>query len=106
MVEDCSTWRRPIGAAGGVDASLLTGGEWILVLLPMIYVPCGLAVGRLAAAASGAATAFRNSTGLPIVILTVVRDNLILVNGKDVTQPPNAIAYLALYLLFYPCLQW
>jgi predicted permease len=98
--------------AADVDLEVLTQqGGWVIALLPFIYVPLGLLVGRITVWAarpaddfrSGAiaAIAFGNSTGLPIVLLSVIE--------KQIPTPQGSatpISFLSLYLICYPCLQW
>ena len=91
---------------------------WPLVLLPAVYVSLGLLLGSCAVRALGpldedtrrfvlAACAFGNSTGLPLVLLTLIRDALLQPAVRqqygDAVDP---LSYLSLYLLTYPLLQW
>lgn len=95
----------------------LLASAWPLALLPFAYVPLGLALGELVvratrpppatAAAVRAACALGNSTGLPVVLLTVISDALITPAARDAYGPRlQPLAYLPLYLLTYPMLQW
>ena len=91
---------------------------WPLVLLPAVYVSLGLLLGSCTVRALQpldadssrfvlAACAFGNSTGLPLVLLTLIRDALL---SPAVRQQygdgVDPLSYLALYLLTYPLLQW
>ena len=91
---------------------------WPLVLLPAVYVSLGLLLGSCAVRALQpldadssrfvlAACAFGNSTGLPLVLLTLIRDALL---SPAVRQQygdgVDPLSYLSLYLLTYPLLQW
>jgi predicted permease len=92
-----------------VDAQVLRAC-WPLVVLPFLYVPIGLAVGSLVVRicepgesfrkGTIAAVAFGNSTGMPIVLLTVVHAAL---GGPSDVDP---MLFLSVYLIFYPALQW
>ncbi|KAJ1462034.1 hypothetical protein M885DRAFT_584463 [Pelagophyceae sp. CCMP2097] len=111
------------GSCPDVFQQLKTG--WPLLLLPIVYVLLGLAVGAAAAKLGGApgdfkrtavaAVAFGNSTGLPIVLLAAVasvpgasrRRNA----GDDddssgALGPVSPLSYLSIYLVVYPVLQW
>ena len=103
-------------AASSVTPALLASA-WPLTLLPFVYVPVGLALGELAVrvarpppgvrSAVRAACALGNSTGLPVVLLTVVSDALITPAARAAFGPRlQPLAYLPLYLLTYPLLQW
>jgi len=90
---------------------------WPMLFLPFVYVPLGAALGwivmRLTCPAERqrpavlAACAFGNSTGLPIVLLTIIGRELIDEEKRDAYgSAVDPISYLALYLVFYPVLQW
>eukprot|EP01062_Namystynia_karyoxenos_P048125 TRINITY_DN36555_c0_g1_i1.p1 TRINITY_DN36555_c0_g1~~TRINITY_DN36555_c0_g1_i1.p1 ORF type:complete len:511 (+),score=82.58 TRINITY_DN36555_c0_g1_i1:82-1614(+) len=98
---------------------LISDGGWFLLILPVVYVAAGCLVGHIAATLGKApsnfrkgmvaAVAFGNSTGLPIVLLSVIRAALINANGPldpGRSAPADPVAYLAIYLLVYPVLQW
>jgi len=100
-----------------LNASLLRFA-WPLLLLPTINVGIGLLLGSAAHVLSRSddnsgrsfmlcACAFGNSTGLPLVLLTLIRDTLLTpaLRAKygDGIDP---LSYLPLYLLTYPLLQW
>ena len=103
-------------AASSVTPALLASA-WPLTLLPFVYVPVGLALGELVVrvarppppmcSAVRAACALGNSTGLPVVLLTVVSDALITPAARAAFGPRlQPLAYLPLYLITYPLLQW
>jgi predicted permease len=86
--------------------------------VPGVYVSLGLLLGSCAVRALQpldadtscfvlAACAFGNSTGLPLVLLTLIRDALL---SPAVRQQygdgVDPLSYLSLYLLTYPLLQW
>lgn len=83
---------------------------WPLLVLPFIYVPLGLLIGALVVLicepsesfrkGTVAAVAFGNSTGIPIVLLSVVHAAL---KGPNSVDP---MLFLSVYLIFYPALQW
>lgn len=83
---------------------------WPLLVLPFLFVPAGLVIGSLvvlicqpgASFRKGtvAAVAFGNSTGIPIVLLSVVHAAL---KGPADVDP---MLFLSVYLIFYPALQW
>lgn len=84
---------------------------WVLLLLPLVNVSCGLALGwcssRFVAPefrrSAIAAVCFGNSTGLPITLLTCIAAQF----GPD-TDLGNydPIVFLSVYLAVYPVLQW
>lgn len=86
---------------------------WILLFWPAFVVGIGLLLGYGAAVLSDTpksqlrpvlvACGFGNSTGLPITLLTVVRDNSRPGNGLGQIDPT---LFLSVYLLLYPVLQW
>jgi predicted permease len=98
------------------DSSNRTG--WILLLWPVYVVSCGLLVGyglSLVARVSPSqrtsllvATAFANSTGLPMTLLSML--SLDLSTTSTTTTSTTAVidptVYLSVYLILYPILQW
>jgi len=92
--------------------SELIKGSWILLLLPLLVVGSGMALGKLVAVVTGCpqnfskacvgAVAFANSTGMSITLLQVLAPAL-LQEGIIDTDP---LKYLPVYLLLYPMLQW
>ncbi|KAJ1633859.1 hypothetical protein T492DRAFT_837254 [Pavlovales sp. CCMP2436] len=103
----------------------LIKSAWLVAVLPFIYVPCGALLGVLCVLVTRpaldfqkgmiAAIAFGNSTGLPIIILSVVNDALMTneiralqrSKGVDPRVPPmDPLVYLSIYSLTYPLLQW
>jgi predicted permease len=106
-----------------VDAALVAA-VWPMLFLPAVFVGTGALLGRLVVlicrppaefeAGTIAAVALGNSTGLPIVLLTVIRNQLgylmgkpnETINGKTVHHATNPIAFLGVYLLTYPIIQW
>ena len=104
-----------------VDIPLLTAA-WPMLLLPLVTVSVGALLGYLTVLAtrppddfrSGmiAAVAFGNSTGMPIVLLTVIDSQLhYLWEGRDAHdhrhhQSSDPVVYLSIYLITYPIIQW
>lgn len=86
---------------------------WILLVWPVYICGCGLVVGWIGYYLSATpksqrgsvvvATAFANSAGLPITLLTVIDENL-RQQGIASTIDPNQ--FLSIYTLVYPVLQW
>jgi hypothetical protein len=86
---------------------------WIILLWPFFVVACGLLTGYICARVSNTpksqigsclvSCAFGNSTGLVITLLTVIHDQF-----KATTElgSVDATAFLSVYLLLYPVLQW
>ncbi|KAL7512466.1 hypothetical protein ACHAXN_009642 [Cyclotella atomus] len=86
---------------------------WVILLWPFYVVSCGLLTGYVAARLSNTpksqissclvSCAFGNSTGLVITLLTVIHDQF-----KATTElgSVDATAFLSVYLLLYPVLQW
>jgi predicted permease len=99
---------------------------WPMLLLPTVYAGLGAAIGYVVIRlckppddfkrGTVAAIAFGNSTGMPIVLLSVIstqlRDWFIRSNGLDSpdAHPPDVpaqpIVFLSVYLLVYPVVQW
>lgn len=86
---------------------------WMLLLWPVYVVLCGIFTGYLAARLSKtpplqinsclAACAFGNSTGLPITLLSVIHKQFPKSTELGRIDPT---AFLSVYLLLYPVLQW
>ena len=86
---------------------------WIILLWPFFVVSCGLLTGYVCARISNTpnsqigsclvSCAFGNSTGLVMTLLTVIHDQF-----KATTElgSVDATAFLSVYLLLYPVLQW
>ena len=89
---------------------------WMLLLWPGYVVLCGLFTGYVAAKISNtsslqtrsclAACAFGNSTGLPITLLTVIHNQMKQLNKSTELGRIDPTAFLSVYLLLYPVLQW
>ena len=89
------------------------GDLWMLLLWPGFVVLSGLLTGYIAAWVSKtptsqitccmAACAFPNSTGLPITLLSVIHKQMR--KGTELSRV-DPTAFLSVYLLFYPVLQW
>lgn len=101
----------------------LVGAVWPMLLLPCIFVSTGALLGRLVVAITQppksfrkgtiAAVAFGNSTGMPIVLLSVLQTQLSYLKGPSSSRIKNGtlqihdpIIYLSIYLLTYPIIQW
>ena len=109
------------GSGGGSDAPEFVcpsvadriGDLWMLLLWPFFVVPCGLLTGYLAARISDtpprqvrsclAACAFPNSTGLAITLLSVIHKQF---SSSAELGRVDPTAFLSVYLLLYPVLQW
>lgn len=86
---------------------------WVILFWPIYVVLCGLATGYVAAKISHtppvqtrsclAACAFGNSTGLAMTLLTVIHDQF---KKSSELGSIDASAFLSVYLLLYPVLQW
>eukprot|EP00804_Cyclotella_cryptica_P025614 CCRYP_002842-RB/>CCRYP_002842-RB protein AED:0.04 eAED:0.04 QI:259/1/1/1/0.75/0.6/5/1186/409 len=86
---------------------------WIILLWPFFVVACGLVTGYVAARISNTpksqvgsclvACAFGNSTGLVMTLLTVIHDQF---GATTELGSVDATAFLSIYLLLYPILQW
>jgi predicted permease len=86
---------------------------WIILLWPFFVVPCGLITGYVAAKLSNTpksqigsclvSCAFGNSTGLVLTLLTVIHDQF---EATTELGSVDATAFLSVYLLLYPVLQW
>eukprot|EP00811_Abedinium_folium_P036005 NODE_8753_length_1472_cov_8.568773.p1 GENE.NODE_8753_length_1472_cov_8.568773~~NODE_8753_length_1472_cov_8.568773.p1 ORF type:complete len:457 (-),score=88.77 NODE_8753_length_1472_cov_8.568773:102-1274(-) len=86
---------------------------WPLALLPCVYVPLGLLMGKLVVLigqppshfrrSAMAAVAFGNSTGMPVVLLQTVRTSIGSAFQLSKTDP---MIFLSIYLTSYPLLQW
>lgn len=89
------------------------GDLWIILLWPFYVVMCGLFTGYLAARISDtpplqarscmAACAFPNSTGLAITLLSVIHKQF---SSSAELGKIDPTAFLSVYLLLYPVLQW
>ncbi|CAJ1345315.1 unnamed protein product [Effrenium voratum] len=87
--------------------------SWILFLLPIVVVGLGVLLGKATAMltcapkdfASGTicAVAFGNSTGLPIVLLSVISLHT---SGASSMGNMDPLLRLPVYLMLYPVLQW
>lgn len=102
----------------------LLRSAWLAAVLPFFYVPCGALLGALCVLLTQpgegfetgmiAAVTFGNSTGLPIIILSVVNDALMSREIRALTArhahgdvpPTDPLVYLSIYSLTYPLLQW
>uniref|UniRef100_A0A7S4F3I8 Auxin efflux carrier n=1 Tax=Chrysotila carterae TaxID=13221 RepID=A0A7S4F3I8_CHRCT len=108
----------------GVDLQLLAD-SWIMVLLPPVVVTVGALVGMAVVFickppndfrnGTIAAVALGNSTGMPIVLLSVIYAQLGYLWAEDDSHPhaheiekvvTDPVAYLGIYLLVYPIVQW
>ena len=99
---------RPCGSL----ASNIEQG-WPLFVLPLWYVGTGLVVGMITARVGGAAPSnfraaiaavtFGNSTGLPVSLLQTISLQFSPLTDLGSSNP---LAYLAVYLILYPMLQW
>lgn len=86
---------------------------WMLCLWPFFVVACGLLTGYVAAKVSNtppvqtrsclAACAFGNSTGLAITLLSVIHKQF---SKRTELGRIDPTAFLSVYLLLYPVLQW
>ena len=106
-----------------VDFRLITSA-WPLLLMPAVYVLVGCAIGVVVVAVCQppadfrrgtiAAIAFGNSTGMPIVLLSVITQELqnwwvtlkhvdVQHAGEYATMP---LVYLSVYLITNPIMQW
>lgn len=93
--------------------STLLHKGWPMLLLPIVYVSCGVLCGYVAAyvgkaeanfrRSAIAAVAFGNSTGLPITLLAVIHSHC--KTGSDI-KAVNPVLFLSIYLVLYPVLQW
>ena len=103
-------------AVTSIEMDLLSFA-WPMLLLPLLYVPLGASLGALVnrltqpkenqRPAVLAACAFGNSTGLPIVLVTIIGNAFIPQADRDrLGSSVEPLSYLALYLVFYPVLQW
>ncbi|CAJ1376085.1 unnamed protein product [Effrenium voratum] len=89
--------------------------SWILMVLPLIVVGFGLALGKAAAVVTRApagfargtvcAIAFGSSTSLPIVLLSVVTETLNNVGSKAMGKM-DPLLHLPVYLILYPVLMF
>ncbi|CAE7806503.1 PILS2 [Symbiodinium sp. CCMP2456] len=87
--------------------------SWILFVLPMVVVGLGVLLGKTAAVLTSApsdfsrgtvcAVAFGNSTGLPIVLLSVISLGTPATGSMGSIDP---LLRLPVYLMLYPVLQW
>lgn len=103
-------------AVTSIELDLLSFA-WPMLLLPLLYVPLGASLGALVNRVTQpkenqrpgvlAACAFGNSTGLPIVLVTIIGDAFIPEETRRrLGSSVEPLSYLALYLVFYPVLQW
>mmetsp|Transcript_1915 Transcript_1915/g.4180 ORF Transcript_1915/g.4180 Transcript_1915/m.4180 type:complete len:736 (-) Transcript_1915:70-2277(-) len=86
---------------------------WMLLIWPFFVVSCGLVTGYFAAIISNtppvqrrsclAACAFGNSTGLVLTLLTVIHSQF---GAETELGSIDPTAFLSVYLLLYPVLQW
>jgi predicted permease len=89
------------------------GDLWMLLLWPFYVVLCGLISGYIVAKLSNTppnqhracmvALAFPNSTGLAITLLSVIHKQF---SSSAELGKIDPIAFLSVYLLLYPVLQW
>ena len=89
------------------------GDLWMLLIWPFYVVSCGVLTGYLCAKITNtpqkqvrsclAACAFGNSTGLVITLLSVIHKQF---NNKTELGRIDPTAFLSVYLLLYPVLQW
>lgn len=87
--------------------------SWVLILLPLVVVGIGVFLGKLTAVLTAAPSsfskgticpiAFGNSTGLPIVLLTVISQSAASLTPSKQLDP---LQHLPVYLMLYPVLQW
>jgi len=90
------------------------GDAWILLLWPGYVVGWGLLIGYIATYLARTpsyqrwsvivATAFANSSGLPVTLLAVVQSNFPHDKGQGSTIDPTI--FLSIYLILYQVLQW
>jgi len=95
-----------------VPLSELIQQSYVLLIMPLLVVSSGMALGKLVAVvtpcpqdfnkACVGAVAFANSTGMSITLLQVISPTLL--SQGVVTVDP--LKYLPVYLLLYPILQW
>eukprot|EP00928_Gymnodinium_smaydae_P041850 TRINITY_DN2826_c0_g1_i1.p1 TRINITY_DN2826_c0_g1~~TRINITY_DN2826_c0_g1_i1.p1 ORF type:complete len:444 (-),score=46.75 TRINITY_DN2826_c0_g1_i1:142-1338(-) len=99
------------------DLAVALSSAWPMLIFPFLWVCigalCGLAAARLSNAPADvrrtaiAATAFGNSTGLPIVLLTAIAQAGILdIAGTPSAQSRNFLILLSIYQIMYPLIQW
>lgn len=84
---------------------------WLIIPFAAFYVGLGCALGKILTSAVGtppeqvratiAAIAFANSQGLPIMMVEVIGPALFDEEAAEV-----GVAYVAMYLVLYLCLQW
>jgi len=89
--------------------------SWILFLLPLLVVALGTSLGRVVASAVDVPNSFRrgticaiafgNSTGLPVVLLTVVSQSMTTFGNGPIGRT-DPLLHLPAYLMLYPVLQW
>lgn len=91
--------------------------SWPMIIFPLVWVAIGVACGFVAAKLSCcppnlrrtmiAATAFGNSTGLPIVLLTAIAQaNVLGLTTGPATQLRDFLLLLSIYQITYPMIQW
>ena len=91
----------------------LLGYGWMLMLLPAIYLLIGFMIGHLMLylvlppadfrLGTVAACTFGNTTGIPIVLLSVLQQSLSRSVFADIADP---LLFLSLELVTFPLLQW
>ena len=89
--------------------------SWVLFLLPLVVVGLGTSLGRAVVAATQVpsnfrrgticAVAFGNSTGMPVVLLTVVNQSMTAFGNGPIGHT-DPLLHLPAYLMLYPVLQW
>ena len=95
----------------GISFELL-GYAWPLLLLPAVYLLLGLAIGGLMLVlvqppsncrlSTVAACTFGNTTGIPVVLLSVLQQSLSRSVFADIADP---LLFLSIELLTFPLLQ-
>lgn len=96
----------------GVSSELL-GYAWPLLLLPAVYLLLGLLIGALMLQlvqppsnfrlSTVAACTFGNTTGIPVVLLSVLQQSLSRSVFADIADP---LLFLSIELVTLPLLQW
>ena len=104
---------QPQGAIVCPSVANRLSDTWMLLIWPFYVVFCGLCTGYIAAKVSKtpqiqirsclAACAFGNSTGLVITLLSVIHTQF---NKATELGRIDSTAFLSVYLLLYPVLQW
>jgi len=99
------------------DLVVLLRRAWPMLVLPFLWVGIGVVCGLVGAKISGApshlrgtivaASAFGNSTGLPIVLLTAIaQSGIVDVSGGRELAKRNFLLLLSIYQITYPMIQW